>query len=208
MRHRIAGNTLNRQTAHRKATVRDLAKATLIQKRICTTKAKAKEGRKMVDKLITLGKKGTLADKRRAFAILCDHKLVSDLFNNTAPRFKERNGGYTRIIPYTNRRGDNAELVFLELTEIEETIISKTKKPKKEKKVDFSKVSKTTEKKSDKAEEPKASETKTKPKKDAKAKTKDESKDKVKKSKTDDKANQKGIVGGLKGMFKRKQPGQ
>lgn len=127
MRHKIAGNTLNRKTAHRKATIRDLAKATLIQERICTTKAKAKEARKMVDKLITLGKSGTLANKRRAYAILCDHKLVSDLFNSTAKRFEKRNGGYTRIILANNRRGDNAQLAYLELVEKSRTIISKAR---------------------------------------------------------------------------------
>lgn len=111
----------------RKATVRDLAKATLIQQRICTTEAKAKEARKLVDKLITLGKKGTLADKRRAFAILCDHGIVSDLFTKTSPRFKDRAGGYTRIIHLGNRRGDNAQLALLELTEKEEIIITKPK---------------------------------------------------------------------------------
>ncbi len=125
MRHGIAGNKLNRNSSHRKATVRDIAKATLIQERICTTKAKAKEARKLVDKLITLGKKGSLANKRNAFAILCNHKLVSDLFKKIAPRFKSRVGGYTRIIPFKNRRGDNAELVFLELTEKSKIILSK-----------------------------------------------------------------------------------
>ncbi|MCK5260141.1 MAG: 50S ribosomal protein L17 [Candidatus Omnitrophica bacterium] len=127
MRHGIAGNKLSRNSSARKATVRDIAKATLIQQRICTTQAKAKEARKLVDKLITLGKKGTLADKRRAFAILCDHKLVSNLFTKTSPRFKDRVGGYTRIIPLGNRRGDNARLAFLELTEKEEIVISKPK---------------------------------------------------------------------------------
>ena len=127
MRHSIAGNTLSRNTTLRKATVRDIAKATLIQQRICTTHAKAKEARKLVDRLITLGKSGALADKRRAFAILCDHKLVSALFSKTSPRFKNRVGGYTRIIPLGNRRGDNARLAYLELTEKEEIIISKPK---------------------------------------------------------------------------------
>lgn len=128
MRHGIAGNKLGRNQSLRKATVRDLAKATLQKQRICTTKAKAKESRKLVDKLITMGKRGTLAEKRRAFAVLCDHKLVSDLFTNIAPRFATRNGGYTRIISLANnRRGDNAEMVFLELTEKEGTIISKVK---------------------------------------------------------------------------------
>jgi large subunit ribosomal protein L17 len=123
----MAGNKLNRNSSLRKATVRDIAKATLVRQRICTTQAKAKEARRLVDKLITLGKKGTLADKRRAFAILCDHKLVSTFFSKTASRFKQRNGGYTRIIPLGNRRGDNARLAFLELTEKEEIVVSKPK---------------------------------------------------------------------------------
>lgn len=134
MRHAISGNKLNRNSAWRKATVRDIAKATLVRQRVCTTKAKAKEARKMVDKLITLGKKGTLADRRRAFAVLCDHKIVSDLFSKTAPRFKNRVGGYTRIIPLWARRGDNAQLAYLELTEKEEVIVSKPKTKAKAKK--------------------------------------------------------------------------
>ena len=117
MRHGKSGNRLSRNQTLRKATVRDMARAILVEERIFTTKAKAKEGRKLIEKLITLGKKGTLADKRRAFAILCDHRMVSDLFDKTAPRFKNRMGGYTRIIPFGNRRGDNAEMVYLELTE-------------------------------------------------------------------------------------------
>lgn len=132
MRHKIAGNKLSRNQSLRKATVRDIAKATLIQQRIKTTLAKAKEARKTVDKLITLGKKGTLADKRRAFAILCDHKIVSNLFNKTSPRFQNRAGGYTRIIQLGNRRGDNAKLALLELTEIEE-VVKTPPKPKTKK---------------------------------------------------------------------------
>ena len=159
MRHGISGNRLSRNSSLRKATVRDLAKSTLIQQRVLTTKAKAKEARKLVEHLITLGKRGTLTDRRSAFAILCDHQLVSDLFQKTAPRFKNRVGGYTRIIPIGPRRGDNAQMAFLELTEIEE-VVAKPKAPKKEKaavtqesahpekgdkqekKVDFSEVSK------------------------------------------------------------------
>lgn len=127
MRHGKSGNRLSRNQTLRKATVRDMARAILVEERIFTTKAKAKEGRKLIEKLITLGKKGTLADKRRAFAILCDHRMVSDLFDKTAPRFKNRMGGYTRIIPFGNRRGDNAEMVYLELTEKSRSIITKVK---------------------------------------------------------------------------------
>ncbi len=127
MRHKISGNKLSRNQSLRMATVRDIAKATLICQRICTTKAKAKEARKVVDRLITLGKKGTLTDKRRAFSILCDHQLVSDLFKKTSPLFKNRIGGYTRIIPLSTRKGDNAQLVYLELTEKEELMAPKPK---------------------------------------------------------------------------------
>jgi large subunit ribosomal protein L17 len=77
----------------------------------------------MVDKLITLGKKNTLHAKRAAFAILIDHDLVSMLFNKIAPRFKDRQGGYTRLIKYAvNRQGDNARMTLLELTERENKV--------------------------------------------------------------------------------------
>lgn len=130
MRHAKAGNRLSRNQSLRKATLRDLAKAALLQERICTTRAKAKEARKLIDKLITLGKKDTLAARRRAFAILCDHNIVSRLFSHTAPRFKARKGGYTRIISYTQRGGDNAALAFLELTEKSRNIITGQKRVK------------------------------------------------------------------------------
>ncbi len=149
MRHGIAGNRLSRNSSLRKATVRDIAKATLIQKRIKTTEAKAKEARKMVDQLITLGKKGTLAQKRRAFAILCDHALVSDLFDKIAPRFGSRSGGYTRIIKFaTTRRGDNAKMVLLELTErdsLQEETKAKKAAQKKARKADAAKAEEVSE---------------------------------------------------------------
>ena len=130
MRHGLSGNRLSRNRSLRKATLRDMARAILVQERICTTRAKAKEARKFIEKLITLGKTDTLAARRAAFAILCDHTMVSDLFTKTAPRFKERNGGYTRIIPYKQRIGDNAELAFLELTEKSREIITNQKRVK------------------------------------------------------------------------------
>ncbi|MBI3315290.1 MAG: 50S ribosomal protein L17, partial [Candidatus Omnitrophica bacterium] len=130
MRHGKAGNRLSRNQGLRKATLRDMAKATLVQERICTTAAKAKEARKLIDRLITLGKRDTLAARRRAFAILCDHGLVSRLFKETSPRFKDRPGGYTRIIPFHQRAGDHARLVFLELTEKTRMIISNQKRSK------------------------------------------------------------------------------
>jgi large subunit ribosomal protein L17 len=141
MRHGKSGNRLSRNGSLRKATLRDMAKAVFLQERICTTRAKAKEARKMIEKLITLGKKDTLAARRRAFAILCDHTEVSQLFSTIAPRFKARTGGYTRIIPYVQRAGDNAELAFLELTEKTREIVTNRKRTKAQKEAgDTSKV--------------------------------------------------------------------
>jgi len=130
MRHGNSGNRLSRNRSLRKATLRDMAKAIFLQERICTTRAKAKEARKLIEQLITLGKKDTLAARRRAFAVLCDHAEVSRLFADVAPRFKARKGGYTRIIPYVQRAGDNAELAFLELTEKSREIITNQKRVK------------------------------------------------------------------------------
>lgn len=197
MRHAIAGNKLGRNQTLRKATVRDIAKATLLRQRITTTKAKAKEARKMVDKLITLGKKDTLAAKRQAFSILCDHKLVSRLFGTIAPKFKERQGGYTRIILMNNRRGDNAQMALLELTEKDEIKISKPKKSSegktssKSKKTSDENVGQATKS----APEPKDQGEKSSIKKDD-HKTVDKTKGKS-----------KNIVSGLKQMFNRKNSG-
>ena len=118
MRHGVSGKKFGRNQTLRAATIRDLVKAVLINEKIQTTRTKAGEARKAVDKMITLGKKNTLAAKRRAFAILCDHRLVSSLFTTIAPRFANRHGGYTRVIKLAvNRQGDNAEMAILELTE-------------------------------------------------------------------------------------------
>ena len=197
MRHGIAGNRLSRNSSLRKATLRDLAKATLIKQRICTTKAKAKEARKLVEQLITLGKNGTLADKRRAFAILCDHQLVSDLFNDTAPRFKNRIGGYTRIITLGTRRGDNAQLAFLELTEKKEIVVAKPKAKAMPKAV-------TVEPKPSKAiVEEKKPEAKEHTTKDA---VKSESKDAI--THQDKSKPGRNIAGSIRKFFNRKAPGQ
>ncbi|MDD3374904.1 MAG: 50S ribosomal protein L17 [Candidatus Omnitrophica bacterium] len=159
MRHGKSGKTFGRNSALRKATVRDIAKATLLKGRIQTTLVKAKESRKLVDKLITFGKKGTLAAKRNAYAILCNHRLVSKLFDEIAPLFKNRQGGYTRVIRLAkNRRGDNATVAILELTEKAEVISEKKEKPKgkgiKVEKDDHSKVEKTTSLKGAEKEKP------------------------------------------------------
>ena len=118
MRHRKRGRRLKRTSAHRKAMRRNLVSNLFLVRRIRTTPAKAKEVRSMAEKLITLAKKGGLAGFRRALAILDDKYIVRKLFHEIAPAFKERPGGYTRILRLSssgNRLGDNAPQVIMEL---------------------------------------------------------------------------------------------
>ena len=125
MRHSKARLQLNRFTSWRRATLISLAKALIIHQRIKTTLHKAKATKPLVDKLIFLGKMNSLSAKRQVYKLLGDHKLVSLLFNDVAPRFTNRISGYTRILNLGPRSGDNAQLAILELTEI------KTKEPKR-----------------------------------------------------------------------------
>lgn len=118
MRHAKSRILLNRFTSWRRATLRSLAKNLLIHQSIKTTKTKAYAVKPLVDRLISLAKQNSLTAKRQAYRILCDHRLVSLLFNDIALRFNNKIGGYTRILNLGNRRGDNAELVIIELTEI------------------------------------------------------------------------------------------
>lgn len=130
MRHAKKRLQLNRYTSWHKATLKSLARNLLIQQSIKTTRSRAFAVKPLVEKLITLAKDNTLAAKRQAFKILCDHKLVSHLFNEIGLRFKHRQGGYTRIINLEKRRGDNASMVIFELSEV---IKREVKKPKKTK---------------------------------------------------------------------------
>ena len=117
MRHKRNTQTLSRFSSYYKATIRSIARSVLIHQRIVTTKVRAKLVRRLVDQLVTLGKQmDSLAARRRAFSYLNDHVLVHRLFSEIAPLFTEKKGGYTRIIPYKRRLGDNAELVILELS--------------------------------------------------------------------------------------------
>jgi large subunit ribosomal protein L17 len=111
---------LGRTSAQRKAMLRDLATDLIINERIETTEARAKETRKVVEKLITLGKRGDLHARRQAAAfvrneVAGDATALQKLFNDIAPRYAERNGGYTRILKLGKRRGDGAEAVIIEL---------------------------------------------------------------------------------------------
>lgn len=129
MRHTKKRLQLNRFTSWHKATLKSLARSLLIYQSIKTTRSKAFAVKPLVEKLITLAKENSLTAKRRAYKVLCDHKLVSLLFSDIGPRFKNKNSGFVRIIGFGTRRGDGAELSILELTEIKK---KEVKSPKKE----------------------------------------------------------------------------
>jgi large subunit ribosomal protein L17 len=114
MRHNISGRPLGRTSSHRAALMKNLARSLVSHEAIETTLHKAKELRPFSEKLITLGKKGSLDARRRAFDILRDRDLVKKLFDLLAPRFKERNGGYTRIVRTRKRLGDRAVMAMIE----------------------------------------------------------------------------------------------
>lgn len=130
MRHARTKYPLNRFSAWRKATVKSLAKNLLKYESMRTTIIRAKSVQPLVENLINDAKTDTLANKRRAFAVLGEHLLVRKLYTEIAPRFKNTNGGYTRIIKLGSRRGDNAEVVIFELTSRKEKI-NKAKVEKK-----------------------------------------------------------------------------
>ncbi|HXX33581.1 MAG TPA: 50S ribosomal protein L17 [Thermodesulfobacteriota bacterium] len=115
MRHRVAGRKLSRHTRHRELMFRNMVVSLLQHERIKTTLAKGKELRGWADRIISLGKQGTLHARRRAFAFLRDEGIVKRLFDEIAPKFKDREGGYTRIYRLGWRVGDAAPLSLVEL---------------------------------------------------------------------------------------------
>lgn len=117
MRHGKAGRKLNRTSSHRKALFMNLSQALIKHEQIITTLPKAKELRPVVEKLITLGKKGGLPNRRRAIAKLQDNKLVEKLFDELAERYAERQGGYVRVLKAGFRYGDNAPMAVIELVD-------------------------------------------------------------------------------------------
>jgi large subunit ribosomal protein L17 len=135
MRHLNSGRKLNRNASHRKALFRNLVLSLVRHGRIVTTDAKAKELRRFADKMVTLGKQGDLAARRMAFAFMQSRDAVKKLFDEIAPQFKERPGGYTRVIKFERRRGDAAEMSVIEFTGTSDTVTKKAKKKsaKKEK---------------------------------------------------------------------------
>jgi large subunit ribosomal protein L17 len=143
MRHRKYSFKIGRTSAHRKALLANQTCSLIVSSEIRTTVVKAKETKRVAEKMVTLAKKGTLHCRRRAISKLRDKDAVRILFNDIAPKYTERNGGYTRIIRLGQRQGDGAEMCILQW--VEETLPAKSKKKK-----DTAKV------KTEKAEETKA----------------------------------------------------
>ena len=137
MRHRKRTAKLGRTSSHRNAMLANLVCSLIVHKRVTTTLAKAKAARSVAEKMVTLGKSGTLHDRRLAAARLHQEDAVKVLFNEIAPAQKGRNGGYTRIVKLHQRQGDAAEVAILEwvdLGAVEQPAPAKTEEPKAEEK--------------------------------------------------------------------------
>ena len=120
MKHNITHRKLNRTTSHRKALLMNLSNSLIKHEQITTTLSKAKELRPFVEKIITLGKKGDLVSRRKTISILQDQKNTKKIFDVISERYKERSGGYTRIIKAGNRFGDNSPTAIIELVDRDE----------------------------------------------------------------------------------------
>jgi len=132
-RHANAGRKLSRNTSHRKALLDNLVRAVILNESIRTTTPKAKEARRLVERVITKARENTLASRRVVHKTVRDQAALAKLFQSIGPRFKERPGGYTRLVHVENRVGDNAPMAILELVEKSEKA-EPDKKPASEKK--------------------------------------------------------------------------
>ena len=121
MRHRKSGRKLNRTSSHRKAMFANMAASLIEHEQIVTTLPKAKELRPIVDKLVTLAKKGDLASRRLAISRVRDVVMVRKLFDTIGPRYEDRNGGYTRVLKAGFRYGDSAPMAVIEFVDRDET---------------------------------------------------------------------------------------
>jgi large subunit ribosomal protein L17 len=128
MRHRNAGFKLGRNTSHRRALLRSLVTSVIIEDRVQTTVAKAKAVRPLIEKMITLGKKGDLHSRRQALSFLMTDTSVKRLFETVAPRYGDRQGGYLRIVRAGFRQGDGGERAFIELLGAEKQLDAKRQK--------------------------------------------------------------------------------
>ena len=128
MRHRNAGFKLGRNTSHRRAMLRNLVTSIILMDRVETTITKCKATRPLVEKMITLGKRGTVHARRQALSYLMTPESVDRLFNTVAPRYATRPGGYVRIVRTGARKGDAAEMAFIELLGAEQELDEKRQK--------------------------------------------------------------------------------
>ena len=128
MRHLKSGRKLNRSGSHRLAMFRNMVTSLLLHEQVHTTDAKAKELRRWADRMITLGKRGTLHARRQAASMIRGRRVVKKLFDDIAPRFRDRPGGYTRIIKIGPRLGDAAPMSVIELTDRGERAMSEAEK--------------------------------------------------------------------------------
>jgi large subunit ribosomal protein L17 len=128
MRHKVAGYKLGRNTSHRRSLLRNLVTSLIMEERVETTIPKAKAMRPQVERMITLGKQGDLAARRRAAAYLMTDEAVHKLFDTVAPRFGDRQGGYLRIVRTGWQKGDGADKAFIELLGSEQVLDEKRQK--------------------------------------------------------------------------------
>ena len=142
MKHRLKGKKLNRTSSHRKALLKNLAQALIKHEQILTTLIKAKSLKPVVDKLITIGKKGDLHARRQAITKLGDTKLVAKIFDILAKRYEKRNGGYSRVLKAGYRYGDSAPMAVIELVDRDESAKGLDSGPVPEKKVSSAEESK------------------------------------------------------------------
>lgn len=209
MRHRRATKKLSRNTSNRKALLRSLVTNLMLHERISTTHKKAKEASSLADRLITQGKQNTITSKKNVISMLGSKSLINKLFEDIAPRFMNRKGGYTRILRLAPRKGDGAPMAILELTErkvIEKPKVKKKGKQQKEKEGAV-KLEKKEKGAAGKPEKPKEEKPHTPmPSKEAPIKTKekfDEEKGKEKAKSEKDKLK-KGFLKGLRRYFRGK----
>jgi len=168
MKHRVSGRKLNRTSAHRKAMFANMMASLVMHDRIETTLPKAKELKPLADRLVTLGKQQTLHARRRAVAIVRDKTAVKKVFDELAPRFEKRPGGYTRIYKLGCRHGDSAQMAMIEYLPAENDASSDNSDKKKS--------SKKAEKKTEKAAKKAAASKDATPKKEKKTAVKKEKK--------------------------------
>lgn len=168
MNHRNGFNPLSRTTAHRRAMSRNMVTSLFRYERITTTKSKALEVRKSAEKLITRAKEDSVHNRREVAKFIADEKILNKLFTDIAPRMKERNGGYTRVLKLGYRQGDAADVVILELVDYKLDSESKEEKKAVKKSADDApKAKKTTKAKADAGSEAKTTTKKTTTKKAA-----------------------------------------